>query len=127
MGLGKAILRLRKARDWTQGQLSTYSGVDQSYLSRIERDQHENVSVKIIAAIAMALDVSVDSILIEGGILPQPEGDKPWSREVLIMQRLLNLYEPGSSERTHLEAIIVAQAEAYLALSGKEEESDEIV
>jgi transcriptional regulator with XRE-family HTH domain len=127
MKLGEVIRTYRKRKGWTQGQLAIHADLNPEHIGMIERGQRQNPSIETVAALALALDASVDAILIEAGMLPPPPGNKPWSREVLIMQRLLNLYEPGSSERTHLEAIIIAQAEAYLALSGREDESDEVV
>ncbi len=56
VGLGAAIKTLRDPRGCTQGQLSLYSQVNQSYLSPIKRGKHDQkVSATIIAALAEAL------------------------------------------------------------------------
>lgn len=72
MSLGKTIKRLRLERHWTLGRLQIESGVAKSYLSRIERDQHPNMSAKILAQIAKALTVSMDYLCTEAGWQPPP-------------------------------------------------------
>ena len=70
MTLGTTIKRLRQARGWTQGQLAMRSGVEQSHLSKIEREVHETVNARVLARIAMALQVSADELMEEAGWLP---------------------------------------------------------
>lgn len=47
----------REARGWTQVQLAKKSGVDQSNISKIERDGGEWVTWRTVEALATALDV----------------------------------------------------------------------
>jgi len=46
------------------------SGVEQSHLSKIEREVHETVNARVLARIAMALQVSADELMEEAGWLP---------------------------------------------------------
>jgi len=46
------------------------SGVEQSHLSKIEREVHETVNARVLARIAVALQVSADELMEEAGWLP---------------------------------------------------------
>ena len=76
MTLGTLLRQLRKDRGWTQGQLALRSGIDQSHLSKIERDVHDSVNAHVLARLAEALEVSVDYLCEEAGWLtgrPHPK------------------------------------------------------
>jgi len=49
--------------------LAAYSGVSQSHLSKIERGEYDNVSTRIVAQLAAALEVSTDYLCEEAGWL----------------------------------------------------------
>jgi len=70
MTTGRTIVALRQARGWTQGQLATYAQVDQSYLSRLERGEHPNVSAVVLDQLARALGVTVE-YLLHGDTAPE--------------------------------------------------------
>ena len=73
MTLGTTLRRLRDERGWSQGQLAVHSGVDQSHLSKIERDVHETINARVLARIADALNISTDYLMVEAGWLePRP-------------------------------------------------------
>lgn len=55
--VGDNCARLRKARGWTQEELSERSGLSQQYLSDLERGKR-NPTIVTIYEIAQALDVS---------------------------------------------------------------------
>jgi transcriptional regulator with XRE-family HTH domain len=59
--LGARIVRLRKGKGWSQIELARSAKMDQGLLSRLE-DGIGNPSLKTIAAIAKALDVSVSEL-----------------------------------------------------------------
>ena len=73
MTLGSSLRRLREERGWSQGQLAVHSGVQQSHLSKIERDVHDTINARVLARIADALNVSTDYLMVEAGWLePRP-------------------------------------------------------
>ena len=55
--VGDNCVRLRKARGWTQEELSERSGLSQQYLSDLERGKR-NPTIVTIYEIAVALKVS---------------------------------------------------------------------
>ncbi len=61
--LGKKVRYIRKIRNLTVGELANKVGIDQSYLSNIERCTRRNPSLTIIEGLAKALDVSIDILL----------------------------------------------------------------
>jgi len=63
--LGKTIREIRRRKDWTQQELAARTGLDQSYLSRLEHDRHKNIAASSLARIATALEIDV-RILYEG-------------------------------------------------------------
>lgn len=71
MTLGATIRALREARGWSQGQLAVHSEVQQSHLSKIERDVHETINARVLGRIARALQVSSDYLMEEAGWLPK--------------------------------------------------------
>lgn len=64
--LGKKIKSLRTARDISQEQLALQSGLDYSYVGRIERGEN-NPTFLTLLAMANTLNVSVKDICCEAG------------------------------------------------------------
>lgn len=60
---GVALQALRKARQESLVALSTRSGVDHSYISRLERGERQYPAIRITSALAEALDVPVEALL----------------------------------------------------------------
>lgn len=90
MTLGTTIRRLREDRAWTQGQLSLHSGVDQSHLSKIERDVHDSVNAHVLARIATALGVTTDFLMQGAGwieSMDQAASGDPLELRLLIAVR----------------------------------------
>src|SRR4051812_10057612 len=63
MSLKDRLKELREAKGWTQGQLSTYSGVERPLISKIETGLTKNPGADKLMKLAKALDVSVDSLI----------------------------------------------------------------
>ncbi len=63
--LGRRLRRLRKTRRMTQAELAQSAGINQGYLSSIERNQREP-SGRTVDALAVALNVP-QAVLIGGG------------------------------------------------------------
>ena len=96
MTLGIILRRLREERGWSQGQLSVRSGVDQSHLSKIERDVHETINARVLARIADALNISTDYLMIEAGWLHR---EPPSINPSFAEQRLLDIIHQIPSAR----------------------------
>ncbi|KPV99392.1 MULTISPECIES: helix-turn-helix domain-containing protein [unclassified Pseudoalteromonas] len=62
--LGKNIKMMRVMKDNNQAELSFMSGLDQSYLSRVENGT-VNVTVIKLCCIAKALDCNLDELVPE--------------------------------------------------------------
>jgi transcriptional regulator with XRE-family HTH domain len=114
MTLGTTIKTLRQQLHMTQGQLATYSNTDQSYLSRIERDKHPDISYRVIAKIAYALRVPVGSLLREAGVpvRPNPASTAPLS---LQEERLLDIVRSIPSLNIRLGTLELAIGFATVA------------
>lgn len=93
-GLGYTIRALRMRKNWSLGQLSTYSGVAKSYLSRIEKDEHPNVSAKRLCRVARALEVTVQYLVEEAGWYPK-KTDTEYDPDVAALNSLIQSFPPG--------------------------------
>jgi transcriptional regulator with XRE-family HTH domain len=69
-----ALIRYRRQRaKLTLRQLAERAGVSNPYLSQVERGLHEP-SVRVLGAIAAALDLPADLLLAEAGLLDRAPG-----------------------------------------------------
>jgi transcriptional regulator with XRE-family HTH domain len=66
--LGELIRRQRQQAELTLRELAERTNVSNPYLSQIERGLHEP-SVRVLKAIAGALNLSAESLLIQAGVL----------------------------------------------------------
>lgn len=66
--LGSYIRAQRQLADLSLRQLATLSNVSNAYLSQIERGLHQP-SLKVLRAIADALEISTESLLNEAGVM----------------------------------------------------------
>jgi transcriptional regulator with XRE-family HTH domain len=82
--LGAFIHSQRTQAQLTLRELSERTNVSNPYLSQIERGLHEP-SVRVLKAIALALNVSVETMLVRAGLLSE-DGDEagPTSTEAAI-------------------------------------------
>jgi len=60
--LGNKVKEIRKGKDISQEKLAELSGVDRSYMGRIERGE-KNISLTKIYQISEALNVDASSLL----------------------------------------------------------------
>lgn len=60
--MGNAIKERREELRMTQEELAKKAGVSRQTISALENNKYENVMVGTLAAIAMALDTTVDKI-----------------------------------------------------------------
>lgn len=61
---GDKILELRKARGWEQQDLADAANVARSVISRMERSIQSDFQVAVLIAVATALGVSMESLLM---------------------------------------------------------------
>jgi transcriptional regulator with XRE-family HTH domain len=78
--LGELIRAQRQQAELTLRELAARTNVSNPYLSQIERGLHEP-SVRVLKAIANALNVSAESLLVQAGLLdlvdPVSGGESP--------------------------------------------------
>jgi transcriptional regulator with XRE-family HTH domain len=74
--LGEAIRRQREANGVSMRQFAELAGISNPYLSQIERGLREP-SQRVVDAIARSLEVSVDALYAEAGIVPTPASPAP--------------------------------------------------
>src|SRR5437870_12862976 len=79
--LGSFIRAQRKLADLSLRELAQRANVSNPYLSQIERGLHEP-SVKVLKAIATALNVSAETLLAQAGLLERSDpGERASSTE----------------------------------------------
>ena len=72
--LGGFIRERRKQAQYSLRDLADRANVSNPYLSQIERGLH-TPSVRVLKAIAAALNVSAESLLVQAGLLESSEGE----------------------------------------------------
>lgn len=65
INVGKIIQQKRKALGITQEKLAELSNLSVNYISKMERLDDQNISLKSLAAIAKALDATIPELLIK--------------------------------------------------------------
>jgi transcriptional regulator with XRE-family HTH domain len=70
--LGELIRAQRQQAELTLRELAARTNVSNPYLSQIERGLHEP-SVRVIKAIATALNLSAETLLVQAGLLDDAE------------------------------------------------------
>ena len=81
--LGELIRGQRTQAELTLRELAARANVSNPYLSQIERGLHEP-SVRVLKAIAGALNLSAESLLVQAGVLDGDETDGPPSVEEAV-------------------------------------------
>src|SRR5947207_15612001 len=83
--LGEFIRAQRKQAQLSLRDLSEKTNVSNPYLSQIERGLHEP-SVRVLKSIALALNLSVETMLVRAGLLTEDDEDGPTDTESAILQ-----------------------------------------
>ena len=109
--LGSFIRTQRKLADLSLRELAEMTEVSNPYLSQLERGLHQP-SVRVLKAIANALNVSAETLLVQAGLLEDgvEEGEAPRSSvEVAIRtdpilsddqkEALINVYRTMARDR----------------------------
>jgi transcriptional regulator with XRE-family HTH domain len=72
-GIGQRIREARSKRGWSQNELASRAGVKQPTLQRIEAGLRLDPSIRTIAALALALDSTIDA-LVDAAVPMTPSG-----------------------------------------------------
>jgi transcriptional regulator with XRE-family HTH domain len=67
---------LRELRGWDYQTLATQAKVDRSVISRIERGSQHDLKVSVLVAIARALEVPVDQLIVASNAAGAGDGDQ---------------------------------------------------
>jgi transcriptional regulator with XRE-family HTH domain len=71
--LGAVIREQRKQAELSLRDLAARTNVSNPYLSQLERGLHEP-SVRVLKAIAAALNMSAEALMVQAGLLDGPDG-----------------------------------------------------
>lgn len=74
--LGGFIRSQRKLARLSLRQLSSLSNISNPYLSQVERGLHQP-SMRVLHAIAEALDISAETLLLQAGLVREHAGSPP--------------------------------------------------
>jgi transcriptional regulator with XRE-family HTH domain len=74
--LGRVIREQRKHAEMSLRDLAARTNVSNPYLSQLERGLHEP-SVRVLKAIAGALNMSAEALMVQAGLLDGPAGEAP--------------------------------------------------
>ena len=74
--LGELIRAQRQQAELTLRELAARTNVSNPYLSQIERGLHEP-SVRVLKAIAGALNLSAETLLVQAGLIEHDEAEAP--------------------------------------------------
>ena len=67
--LGSFVANLRRQKNWSQRKLALKTGVSNTEIARIERDDRVNVTLDVILKLAAAFNVSVVDMFIDTGLV----------------------------------------------------------
>lgn len=84
---GKVLKQLRTSRNMTQIELSSTSGVNNTYISQIESGQRENVSADVIEQLAVALKVKPKFLMFLS--ITSGRENKEIDRQQKLLQNLI--------------------------------------
>lgn len=74
--LGRVIREQRTAAEMSLRDLAARTNVSNPYLSQLERGLHEP-SVRVLKAIATALNMSAEALMVQAGLLDEPADGEP--------------------------------------------------
>ncbi len=101
------IQNLRKQKGWEQKDLAHAAGVNPAVISRLERGLQTDFKLSVIVAIALALDVSIDTLITqEYHILPM-------NLDPLLLASLNRLSLSGENKQKTIASIIDAFLTSY--------------
>lgn len=60
LSLAKGLKKLRRERNWTQGELHRRTGLERSYITRLESGRQRNIGLRNAMLIARAFGLTVE-------------------------------------------------------------------
>ena len=113
--LGQFIRDQRKQAEYSLRDLAERANVSNPYLSQIERGLH-TPSVRVLRAIAVALNVSAEQLLVKAGLLDEAEASEfvPSVDEAVRADTKLN---------DDQKAALMAVYRSYIAQNSTEDEA----
>lgn len=97
MTLGQNIHKLRITQNLTQEQLAELCGLTVNFISRIERDKTNRVSVFTVQKIAKSLNTTVDDLL--NGYCSNDKDNKQVNANQQLLNNELNKLDDTKSEK----------------------------
>ena len=97
---GEKIRRLREKHRWTQKELATIAGVDQSIISGLENNRKEGIRLETLVAIGRAFMVPTDDLLVP----PEPVPEEPVDPQIDVFMHLVEDMLP--EERASAEMFV---------------------
>ncbi len=121
--LGDYIRTQRKNAELSLRELAEKTGVSNPYLSQLERGLHEP-SMRVLSAIADALEVSIETLLRSAGLLRGDDGDldgPPATAAAIAADRLLT-----DDQRAALLAVYQSYVEGNRASGVLDDDVDNV-
>ena len=109
--LGQVIREQRTAAELSLRDLAARTNVSNPYLSQLERGLHEP-SVRVLKAIATALNMSAEALMVQAGLLDAPQEGEPATSVVDAIRADPRLTD---DQRTALLAVYRSYVEANSA------------
>ena len=109
--LGQVIREQRTAAELSLRDLAARTNVSNPYLSQLERGLHEP-SVRVLKAIATALNMSAEALMVQAGLLDAPQHGEPATTVVDAVRADPRLTD---DQRTALLAVYRSYVEANRA------------
>jgi transcriptional regulator with XRE-family HTH domain len=95
---GDKIRALRNKKRWTQKDLAMAAGVDQGLVSRLENNDQRGTRIDTLVAVARALGVATDDLLVPAEPLPM----EPTDPQMDVMMRLVEDMTPEERESAEM-------------------------
>jgi transcriptional regulator with XRE-family HTH domain len=114
--LGRVIREQRTAAELSLRELAARTNVSNPYLSQLERGLHEP-SVRVLKAIAKALNMSAEALMVQAGLLDDTDGREPGPSVVDAVRADPRLTD---DQRTALLAVYRSYVEANRQAGGSD-------
>jgi len=103
MSIGSKLKELRERQGLTQAQLAALAGLEQSHISLIENGRRPKVAAVVVARLAQALGVSVDTLL------EIPDSREPTLQDMFSRIREMN-YDEQDTVRLAVELVLARRS-----------------
>ena len=104
----RSLRRLRTTHGWSQRELARAADVNSSIVSRLERGLQMSVDAGVLVALARALGVGVEDLLVVRG-----EGQERASLDLELAVEVARLSELSIARQRHVAALLRANRVAF--------------